>query len=386
MHDKDLPGFSCYDLARVRILFDYRPALRNRTGVGEFAHCLASALAARLPLADTLTLFSSSWKDRLPGDAVAGTTSVDVRIPVRVLNFAWHRLEWPPVEWLAGRVDITHSLHPLMMPTRSGARFVTIHDLFFLDSGNQTSAEIRRDYARLAASHAARADVVVVNSEYTRALVIDRLRVERDRTVLCYPGAPDWKPLPRPANPGPILFIGSIEPRKNLGALLQAYTMLADQRAAPDLVVAGRLPPSGSPDAGVIAQTRPEVAARVRYLGYISDEERQRLYREASMLVIPSLDEGFGLPALEAMTLGLPVVASRRGALPEVLGEAAIFVEPDDPSGIAAAMEQILGDPDTPTRLGAAGVSRAREFRWEDGAARVHAAYTSASMGAGRRR
>lgn len=370
----------CYDLPRVRILLDYRSALRRRTGVGEFAHCLAAALAALLPLADTLTLFSSSWKDRLPADAVPGTTGVDARIPVRLLNFAWHRLEWPPVERLAGAVDVTHSLHPLMMPTRSGARFVTIHDLFFLDYPDQTSGEIRRDYAQLAAAHARRADRVVVNSEYTRGIVIERLGVHPDRTVLCYPGAPDWRPRPEPAARGPILFIGTIEPRKNLGGLLAAYAELANAET-PALVVAGRLPPAGSPDAAAMASMPAAAAQQVRYLGYVSDEDRLRLYHDASMLVVPSFDEGFGLPALEAMTLGVPVVASRRGSLPEVLADAALFVEPDDPAAMAGAMRQVLDDRPTRQRLVAAGLARAREFRWDDGAARVYEAYRSATAG-----
>jgi glycosyltransferase involved in cell wall biosynthesis len=268
-----------------------------------------------------------------------------------------------------------------MVPTRAGARFVTVHDLFFLDEPARTSAEIRRDYGRFAADHAGRADGVVVNSEYTRRLVVERLGVHPDRTVLCYPGAPDWAPRPEPAVPGPILFIGTIEPRKNLAGLLRAYEQLAasGRSGCPDLVVAGRLPDAGSADAAAIAATPAAVAARVRYLGYIDPDQRQRVYSEASMLVIPSFDEGFGLPALEAMTLGLPVVASRRGALPEVLGPAAIFVEPDDHAAMAGAMAQVLGDPETRQRLTTAGIARSRDFRWNTGAARLYQAYRAAA-------
>ena len=137
----------------VRILFDYRPALRNRTGVGEFAHGLAQGLQAALGPDDSLTLFSSSWKDRLAPGAVPGARQVDARIPVRALNYAWHRLAWPPCEWFTGPVDVAHALHPLMIPSRTAARFVTVHDLFFLDHPEQTRAEIRRDYAQLTAAH-----------------------------------------------------------------------------------------------------------------------------------------------------------------------------------------------------------------------------------------
>jgi hypothetical protein len=161
----------CYDSPRVRILMDYRPALRHRTGAGEYAHRLATALQARLSVPDVLTLFSSSWKDRLASDVVPAARRVDARVPVSVLNLAWHRLEWPPVEWLSGPVDVVQSMHPLLLPARSAAQFVTIHDLYFLERPDQTTAEVRRDYGALAARHALRADGVIVPSEYTKGLI-----------------------------------------------------------------------------------------------------------------------------------------------------------------------------------------------------------------------
>src|SRR5436190_16618205 len=118
----------------MRALLDYRPALRQRTGVGEYVHELAKALLGLFPPDRSeleLTLFSSSWKDRLPpnrdlGDAIL----VDRRVPVRFLNFLWHRLEWPPVDMLTRRrFDVAHAIHPLLLPSRRAARIVTIHDL-----------------------------------------------------------------------------------------------------------------------------------------------------------------------------------------------------------------------------------------------------------------
>ena len=350
----------------MRILLDYRSALRHRTGVGELAHRLSEALVPKLAPGDELSIFSSSWKDRLPASgAVPGAHQVDLRIPVRLLNAAWHRLEWPPVEWLAGRYDVTYSLHPLIVPSRDAARVITIHDLFFLDHHDGTSAEIRRDYAALAASHADRADAIVVPSEYTKAQVLGRLGVEAARVAVCCLGAPDWRPRVEPPPGGPILFIGTIEPRKNLAGLLRAYErLIAIRPDAPRLVVAGRVPPQH-------ASAATDLGGRVDYCGYVSDDERLRLYREASMLIMPSLDEGFGLPALEAMTIGLPVVASNRGSLPEVLGGAGLLVEPDDADGTAAAMARVLAEPATRQRMTDAGVARSRAFRWDTMAERV---------------
>ena len=156
---------------------------------------------------------------------------------------------------------------------------------------------------------------------------------------MCLPAAPAWPRRDEPSVPGPILFVGTVEPRKNVPGLLRAYSELAGRRPdAPELVLAGRLPAEGHRRR--CFRQEPSIAGRVRAMGYVSDAERQRLYREASMLVMPSFDEGFGIPALEAMTMGVPVVAASRGALPEVVGDAGLLVEIEDPGALAAAMEQ----------------------------------------------
>src|SRR5262249_51879721 len=160
-------------------------ALRQRTGAGEYTHQLVKALLAEYPPNEPerkldLTVFSSSWKDRLDlsDGELAGATTIDRRVPVRVLNFTWHRLGWPPVEAIAGeRFDVTHSSHPLMLPSRAAAHIVTIHDLNFLTHPERTHAEIRRDYRALAGRHAQRANGIIVPSRFTAGEVERLLRV-----------------------------------------------------------------------------------------------------------------------------------------------------------------------------------------------------------------
>ena len=349
----------------MRVLIDYRPALRERSGVGEYTHELARALLSQYPRrgdgdALELTLFSSSWKDRLSlAPELAGGAHVDRRVPVSVLNLAWHRLGWPPIEVVAGgRFDVAHSSHPLLMPSRDAAQIVTIHDLDFLAHPERTRAEIRRDYARLVGEHARRADAVIVSSSFTAGEVERQLGVARERIAVCPHGAPDWTPRRgTPAN-GYILFFGTLEPRKNVGGLLDAYERLVARRdhgpaqaghygndagpGIPELVLAGRATDAARPWLERIA--RPPLAGYVRYIGYVDRSQRRALYAGARMLVQPSFEEGFGITVLEAMSIGVPVVAAARGSLPEVAGDAAIFVDPDNPDDIARGIDRLLHD------------------------------------------
>jgi glycosyltransferase involved in cell wall biosynthesis len=361
----------------VRVLLDYRPALRERTGVGEYAHEISAALVRRLNGSDRLVLFSSSWKDRLDRHILPDTDVVDAHIPVSVLNLAWHRLEWPPVERLAGRVDVAHSLHPLLMPARHAAQVVTVHDLHFLENPENAAAEIRRDYPTLAGSHARRADAVITVSTFTSNRIQSLLSVPRDRITLCPPGAPAWKPRDRQMPGAHLLFMGTIEPRKNVPVLLRAYADVRSRRAdAPPLVLAGKVAPACQ---GILDEIgRPPLAGHVRHVGYVAGLQREQLYRDASMLVLPSLEEGFGMPALEAMTVGVPVIVSDRGALPEVVGQAGTIVSADDRQGLAAAIERLLTDPAFAAQRAAAGITQSKQFSWETSASRLLEAYRSA--------
>jgi glycosyltransferase involved in cell wall biosynthesis len=364
----------------MRILVDYRPALRARTGVGEYIHTLVRAYTARYD--DTVVAFTSSWKDR-PSPALSselGVRVADRRIPVSLLNYLWHRVEWPPVEMLAGRADVVHAAHPLRIPARHAAQVVTIHDLFFLTNPERVRAEIRRDYPRLAGPHARAADAVITVSQYTRQLAIEQLGVDGDRIYVCSPGAPVWPslgPEPRADRDGYILFLGTLEPRKNLDVILDAYTRLSrGARSVPPLVIAGRATPDARPWLDRLSQE--PLKSHVSYRGYVEVDAREGLYGKARALVLPSFDEGFGLPALEAMAAGVPVVASNRGSLPEVVGTAGVLLDPIDVDAWAAAIERLATDPQWSADLGRAGLERARSFTWERTAAELHRAYTDA--------
>jgi glycosyltransferase involved in cell wall biosynthesis len=212
-----------------------------------------------------------------------------------------------------------------------------------LTHSERTRGEIRRDYAALAHDHANRADRVIVVSRFTSAEVQRQLGVPSDRISICPPGAPEWTPRSTPPAHGYVLFFGTLEPRKNVGGLLDAYERLVTTRPAssplPELVLAGKA---------------------------------------TDALEQPSFDEGFGIPVLEAMTAGVPVVASNRGALPEVVGDTGLIVDPEDADAMAAAITRMIDDEPLAAASAAKGVLRSREFNWAETARRVIDAYQQA--------
>ena len=269
---------------------------------------------------------------------------------------------------------MVHSPSPLLIPTNGAATIVTIHDVDFVAHPERADGEIQRDYPSLASAHAHRADAIVVPSLYTRDQVIRWFNISSDRVFVCPNGAPAWPIRSPPLPGGHLLFVGSIAPRKNVERLLQAYDRLRQgYPAAPQLVLAGQPASDAEPLLATLRQ--PRFAGCVRHEGYVTEERLRSLYTDASALVLPSLDEGFGIPALEAMTLGVPLVVARRGALPDLVGDAALLVDPLDVEDLSKAMLAVVTDTQLRDRLSQAGPKRARHFTWRSSANVLYEAY-----------
>jgi len=261
------------------------------------------------------------------------------------------------------------------MPSRHAAQVVTIHDLHFLHHPELTRAEIRRDYRPLVRSHAHRADAVIASSRFAANEIQRLLDLPADRVHVCPPGAPDWRPRATLSEDGYVLFFGTLEPRKNVGVLLDAYEQLLSRRRVPELLLAGQATEASR---GWLERiSRPPLSDHVRHVGYVNAADRQALYDGARMLVQPSLEEGFGLTVLEAMTAGVPVIAANRGALPELVEQAGLLVEPE-PDALARAIELMLTDETVSRRSVERGRVRANQFSWANTAERVYNVYQQA--------
>jgi alpha-1,3-rhamnosyl/mannosyltransferase len=239
---------------------------------------------------------------------------------------------------------------------------------------------MRRDYPALARAHAQRADRILVPSRFTAGEVETKLGVASKRLAICPHGAPDWTPRPSAPKHGYVLFFSTLEPRKNVGGLLDAYEILvtraAQPGAVPDLVLAGRATDAAKPWLERIE--RAPLNGRVRHIGYVAPDDRRALYEGARLLVQPSFEEGFGIAVLEAMAVGVPVVVANRGSLPEVAGCAGSLVDPERADDIAQGIQRVLDDDAYAALCTSRGVERARAFSWADTARRVYETYRDA--------
>ena len=245
----------------------------------------------------------------------------------------------------------------------------TFHDLFVM-TGEYSSAEFRARFTAQARQAAERSDLIVAVSEFTAAQVEQLLGVERSR-IRVIPHGVDAGPHPSPARQNLILTVGAIQKRKNVARLVKAFERMPG---------GWRLAIAGSPNGFGAAQElraveRSPRRADIDVLGYVTAPELEALYSRARIFAFPSLDEGFGMPVLEAMAHGVPVVASRRSAIPEAAGDAALLVDPEDVEELGEALWRIASREELAEDLAGRGRARALLFPWEAAVARTWAVY-----------
>lgn len=313
-----------------------------------------------------------------PALAYHASGTITRRPPVRIL---WEQTVLP-ASLAAARPDLLHGLAYALPLAWRGPAVLTVYDLsFFRYPGafNRGNRVYLGAITRWSARHAGR---IVTISEHSREDIVRWLRVPPDRVVVAYPAADDrFRVLPaeevqafraRQGLPERFLFaVGTLEPRKNLTGLLEAYALLSTPR--PPLYVAGATGWRFSPIFSMVERLKLE--SDVHFLGFVQEADLPLWYNAAHVFAYPSLYEGFGLPVLEAMACGTPVVTSRASSLPEVAGSAALLVEPGDAEGLRAALEELLADPARRQTASAAGLAQARRFSWSDLADQTTKAY-----------
>jgi glycosyltransferase involved in cell wall biosynthesis len=306
------------------------------------------------------------------------TINPRVRIP-------WEQLLAPALLRLE-RADVYHGVLNVMPLASPAPCVVTIHDLSpFLFP--QTFRRVNRTYTRWAIRVACRrAARILAVSEFTKQEIVRWMRVPPERVVVTYDAADNrfappsaeelaifrrQKGLPERF----VLFLGTLEPRKNLPLLLDAYAMIARSIDAP-LLIAGS---QGWLYEPILAKAEQlGLGDRLRFVGYVDQADQHLWYAAATVFAFPSLYEGFGMPPLEAMATGTPVVVSSSSSLPEVVGDAGLIVSPSDPEELADALHRVITDETLRAELRTRGLAQARRFSWRDTAERTLEVYRQA--------
>ncbi len=258
------------------------------------------------------------------------------------------------------RADLFHALNQrLEFPSRAIPSVVTFHDLFVL-SGDYSTPDFRQRFAQQARQAAQRADLVICVSRFTADQVRDLLHVPESR-LRVIPHGTRSSGVINGARENVILHVGAIQKRKNLVRLVEAFESVDPSWR---LILAGAA--SGFESQETLDRINSSRAAtRIEITGYVSDAALETLYRRASIFAFPSLDEGFGIPVIEAMARGVPVLTSNRSALPEAAGGAALLIDPLHVDAIAQGLKQLTVDLALRDDLRAKGLARAASMTWE---------------------
>jgi glycosyltransferase involved in cell wall biosynthesis len=352
---------SAITLRVLRVGYDTTATTLNRAGEARYVRDLLGALRQL----DDLDVRVLAPTRRVPG---GGLQRIALQAAIQGLYQPWVL----PGRARAQGVDVLHLTRPLVapMPRLSTPTVVTVHDVLPLRAPEYFSKVIRANFRALAPRTIRAADAVLAVSEYCRGEVVELLGVDPGRVHVVPEGVDErFRPMPRPDHLAErfgidrpyVLCVGTMEIRKNLPAALRAFAALGSGRSEFQLVVTGGQGWMNAEFGSVLDQLRDDIVVT----GYVSDDDLVALLSSAACFVYPSFLEGFGLPPLEAMASGTPVVTSNVSSLPEVVGDAAILVDPREPTAIAHGLRRALLDPALREQMRQRGLARAHHYSWE---------------------
>jgi glycosyltransferase involved in cell wall biosynthesis len=376
------------DQGQLSLGFDATPLLGQPTGVGVFCAGALSGLSARREI--DVSAFAISWRRRKGIERLvpSGIDTGQRAMPARPLHAAWGRSRLPPIEWFIGRRDVVHGSNFVVPPATRAARVVTVHDLtvvLYPELCDPPTLEFP-DLVRRAVAEGA---WVHTPSQFVADQVVAELSVDPERVRAVHHGIPlsptgdssvTGQPVRLPEGCARyVLAIGTIEPRKDYPLLVSAFAAVAAAHPDVALVVVGGA--GWGAERFLAAVESSPVRSRIVRPGYLGDQQLGAMLQQASVLAFPSLYEGFGFPPVQAMAAGVPVVATSAGAVPEVVGDGALLVEPGDRDGLADAISRVLDAGTDIEQLVERGLRRSHEFSWDACAAGLAALYRDAVGG-----
>ena len=381
----------------MRIAIDYTAATRQAAGIGNYVRSLVDAMLAQDSTNQYTLLTSGRPPQERPFPDAPNVRGRSLVIPDRYLNILWYRWRLPiSATFFTGHVDLYHGPDFVLPPLNGKLRkIVTVHDLAFLEHPEYAVPQLAAYLRKVVPEAVSAADTVVAVSGETRRTLVEHFSTPPAKITLVPNGIRSY--LRRVTDPilleavrykfdlkSPlVLGVGTLEPRKNHLGLIKAFHRAAssgNKQARPAmLAIAGG-------EGWMYDETRQAVAdlkleKKVRFLGRVSDLDLMLLYSLADVFVFPSFYEGFGVPPMEAMACGAPVITSNSSSLPEVVGDAALLVDPHDTGGMAQAMLRVLGDPRLQEELRQKGYERARRFTWAESARKMLNIYAQVYAG-----
>ncbi len=353
-------------MSPLRFGLDYRPALLGNSGIGRYVRQLVEALPAVLGETE-LALFGVFWQDIGKRALTVDDPRLQLfaqRFPGRILQ-TLGRLGFLSAERFTGPVDLFHSTDYVEIPLRTKCSVTTIHDLGFLREPRWYPGKSYEKIKSVTKRLVERSRGFIADSEATKADLVELLGVDENRIEVALLGVSDsfFETAKPPSGPPQIAMIATLEPRKNHLRLLRAFEQVAAKHQESRLVIVGR---RGWLDDDVVEMIqRLEDGGQVSWLRNADEAQLHQTLAQSSIVVYPSLWEGFGLPVLEGMASGRAVLTSDLGSMKEVAGEGALLIDPTSESALAEGLDFLLSDANARADLGALGQARARIFTWE---------------------
>lgn len=371
----------------MRIGIDYTPAALQGAGIGRFTRGLVDALVDLLHENDQIALLYP--RGDAPFARQTWPDQVQVRrlpLPDRYQTILWHRLRLPlPADLFTGPLDIFHAPNFLLPPVRRAKRLVTIHDLAFLVTPQYAYPGLQRFLTQTVPRAIAAADHILADSAASKQDALRFFNLRPDQITVIGAGVEPRFTRLKPEHLREtqqklglhwpfVLSLSTLEPRKNFDGLIRAFVEARKRANFPHhLVIAGG---KGWLYENIFAEIRrADAGDYVHWLGRVADDHLPALYNLADLFAFPSHYEGFGIPVLEAMACGTPVLCTDTSSLPEVAGDAAHLIPTGDHAALVAALADLLSDEAARAELARRGPAQAAHFTWQAAAARLHAVY-----------